>query len=286
MAAGFVLCADDFALTRGVSRSILDLLERGKLTATGAMTNRPHWQELAGELMAFSGRADLGVHLNLTCGQPLTPMPRLALGGVLPKLGALARAALVSGEARREIAGEIAAQIDAFSEVSGRAPDFIDGHQHAHVLPGVRGAVLEAIARRFPEGSIYLRDPSDSVAAIRQRGVATGKALTIAALATGLRSAALRRGIRVNRGFSGVAPFDPERDFSSDLARFLIASGPAHLVMCHPGFVDDELERLDPVVTTRPIEHEALLRFVPPPGLALRRFWDLPISDLPLLDGA
>ncbi len=71
MAAGFVLCADDFALTRGVSCSILDLLERGKLTATGAMTNRPHWQELAGELMAFSGQADLGVHLNLTCAQPL-----------------------------------------------------------------------------------------------------------------------------------------------------------------------------------------------------------------------
>lgn len=279
MAAGFVLCADDFALTRGVSHSILDLLERGRLTATGAMTNRPHWRDLAGELTAFSGRADLGVHLNLTCAQPLTPMPRLAPGGDLPKLGALAKAALISGAARREIAAEIAAQIDAFSQASGRAPDFIDGHQHAHVLPGVRGAVLEAISRRFPEGAVYLRDPADSVAAIRQRGVATSKALTIAALATGLRSAALRRGIRVNRGFSGVAPFDPERDFSADLARFLVAPGPAHLVMCHPGFVDEELERLDPVVATRPIEHAALLRFVPPPGLALRRFADLAASD-------
>ena len=275
MAAGFVLCADDFALTRGVSRSILELLERSRLTATGAMTNRPHWPDLAGEITAFSGRADLGVHLNLTCAQPLTAMPRLAPGGELPKLGRLAKAALISDAARREIAAEIAAQIDAFSQISGRAPDFIDGHQHAHVLPGVRGAVLEAISKRFPEGTVYLRDPSDSVAAIRRRGVATRKAVTIAALATGLGSAALRRGIRVNQGFSGVAPFDPERDFTADLVRFLITPGPAHLVMCHPGFVDGELESLDPVVATRPIEHEALLRFEPPADLPLRRFSEL-----------
>ena len=274
MAAGFVLCADDFALTRGVSRSILTLLERGRLTATGAMTNRPHWRDFAGELMAFSGRADLGVHLNLTCAQPLTSMPRLASGGELPKLGQLAKAALISGEARREIAAEIAAQIDSFSQISGRPPDFIDGHQHAHVLPGVRGAVLEAISKRFPKVSVYLRDPSDSVTAIRQRGVATGKALTIALLAAGLAGQASRRGIRVNRGFSGVAPFDPERDFAADLGRFLIAPGPAHLVMCHPGFIDDELLRLDPVIATRPIEHEALMAFSPA-EMILRRFAEL-----------
>jgi predicted glycoside hydrolase/deacetylase ChbG (UPF0249 family) len=33
MASGFVLCADDFALTDGVSRSILALLEAGRLSA-------------------------------------------------------------------------------------------------------------------------------------------------------------------------------------------------------------------------------------------------------------
>jgi predicted glycoside hydrolase/deacetylase ChbG (UPF0249 family) len=240
MASGFVLCADDFALTEGVSRSILALLEQGKLSATGAMTNRPHWRRLAGELGRFSGKADLGLHLNLTCATPLGKMPRLAAGGELPKLGDLARAAATSPSARKEIAGEITRQLDAFEDALGRAPDFVDGHQHVHVLPGVRRAVLDAVARRYSAGAIYLRDPADAVGAIRARGVAVGKALTISTLALGFRGAALRRGMRVNRGFSG--------------------------------FVDDELARLDPVIATRPIEHAALAAFSPPAALPMVRF--------------
>lgn len=274
MATEFVLCADDFAMTAGVSRSILELIEGGKLSAAGAMTNRPHWQGFASAFGALAERADLGLHLNLTCAAPLGAMPRLAPGGEMPKLRDLAQAAAVSPSVRREIAAEIARQLDAFEDRLGRPPDFVDGHQHVHVLPGVRRAVLEAVMRRYPEGRVYLRDPADSAAAIRARGVAVGKALTIAGLALGFRRAALRRGIPVNRGFSGASPFDPARDFGADLRRFLLRPGPAHLVMCHPGFVDDELKRLDPVVATRPIEHAAIAAFEPV-GLAMVRFAQL-----------
>lgn len=272
MAKGFILCADDFAMTDGVSRAILDLLGRGKLTATGAMTNRPHWRRLAPELAAFTGQADLGLHLNLTCAAPLSAMPLLAPGRALPGLKDVARAAVLSSAVRKEIAAEIARQLDAFEDALGRPPDFVDGHQHVHVLPGVRRALLDTLTRRYPAGALYVRDPADRPAAIRARGVAVGKALVIAGLATGFRSATLKRGLRVNRGFSGVAPFDPQRDFAADLARFLIEPGLCHLVMCHPGFVDGELAALDPVVATRPVEHAAIAAFVPPPGLPLRRF--------------
>lgn len=274
MPRSFVLCADDFALTEGVSRSILALLAAGKLSATGAMTNRPHWRDLAGELAAFSGKADLGLHLNLTCAAPLSAMPTVAPSGALPKLGELASVALRSRAARREIAGEIARQLDAFERHLGRAPDFVDGHQHVHVLPGIRRAVLDAVARRYPRGSVYLRNPSDSVAAIRARGVAVGKALTVAGLAAGLRRAAARRGIPTNHGFAGFSPFDARRAFAEDLKAFLVRPGRAHLVMCHPGHVDDELATLDPVVTTRPLEHAALVTFEPPPGWRIGRLED------------
>ena len=274
MASGFVLCADDFALTDGVSRSILALIEAGRLSAAGAMTNRPHWRNFAAAFGALADRADLGLHLNLTCATPLTAMPRLAPGGELPSLPDLARAAVTSPTVRHEIASEIARQLDAFEDAMGGPPAFVDGHQHVHVLPGVRRALLDAVSRRYPRGSLYLRDPHDSPAAIRARGVAVGKALTISALALGFRRAALRRGFPVNRGFAGVVAFDPQRDFAADLRRFLLRPGPAHLVMCHPGFVDDELARLDPVVATRPVEHAALLGFVPE-GLPMKRFADL-----------
>jgi predicted glycoside hydrolase/deacetylase ChbG (UPF0249 family) len=271
MTRSFVLCADDFAMTEGVSRSILELLAAGRLSATGVMTSRPHWPRLAGELAAFSGKADLGLHLNLTCAAPLSAMPTVARSGSLPKLGELAPLALRSDAARAEIANEIARQLDAFEQHLGRAPDFVDGHQHVHVLPGIRHQVLDALAARYPAGSVYLRDPSDSFAAIRARGVAIGKALTVAGLATGLRRAAAQRGIPTNRGFSGFSPFDSRRDFTDDLAAFLIRPGAAHVVMCHPGHVDDELIALDPVVATRPLEHAALMAFVPR-GLRIGRF--------------
>jgi predicted glycoside hydrolase/deacetylase ChbG (UPF0249 family) len=272
MAEGFILCADDFAMTDGVSRAILDLLGHEKLTATGAMTNRPHWRRLAPELRAFADKADLGLHLNLTCAEPLAALPNLAPGGTLPGLKDLARAAVLSPDARKDIATEIERQLDAYEEALGRPPDFVDGHQHVHVLPGVRRALLDSLARRYPAGALYVRDPADSLRAIRARGVAVGKAMIIAGLATGFRGAALQRGLRVNRGFSGVAPFDPKRDFAADLQHFLVEPGPRHLVMCHPGFIDDELAALDPVVATRPVEHAAIAAFVPPRALPMRRF--------------
>ncbi len=46
----FALVADDFALTAGVSRSILELLALERISGAGAMTNRPHWPALASAL--------------------------------------------------------------------------------------------------------------------------------------------------------------------------------------------------------------------------------------------
>lgn len=269
---GFILCADDYALTAGVSRSILELLAAGRLSATGAMTNRPHWRTFARQLEPMAAQADLGVHLNLTCAEPLAAMPVLARDGALPPLGTVARAATLSTEARTEIAAEVDRQLGAFEDGLGRAPDFVDGHQHVHVLPGVRRIVLDAIARRYPAGSVYLRDPADSPLAIARRGVAVGKALVISALAAGFGAGAAMRGIPVNRGFAGVSPFDPKRDFAADVERFLVSPGRRHLVMCHPGHVDDELARLDPVTATRPVEHDALMRFAPRSGPVPMRF--------------
>jgi len=76
----------------------------------------------------------------------------------------------------------------------------------------------------------------------------------IAALARGFGDKLRARGLTANRGFAGVVPFDPRRDYAADFARFLTAPGKRHLVMCHPGEIDDELVAADPVNETRPRE--------------------------------
>jgi len=271
----FVLCADDFALTDGISRAILELLAARRITATGAMTNRPGWPGWAPALQVYSEVADLGVHLNLTCSRPLGRMSSLAPGGDLPKLATVLRAALTSAEARREMAQEINRQLTAFEDAMGRRPDFVDGHQHVHAMPRIRDLVLEAVAKRYPPGSLYLRDPSDGFKAIRDRGVAVRKALTISLLARGFGERARKLGFPTNAGFSGVSPFDPLRDFSADMERFIISPGPRHLIMCHPGFIDAELKALDTVVQTRPQEFDILRRYALPEGCKAVRYSEL-----------
>lgn len=147
-----VLCADDFGLTEGVSQGILDLIRMGRLSATSAMVNHPWWPVLAPDLRAYEDRAGIGLHLTLTAGRPIGPMPSLAPRGTLPPLsGALPR--LLAGNVPTdELRGEIERQLDAFEAAFGRPPDFVDGHQHVHVLPGVRGELLAALRRRGLRG--------------------------------------------------------------------------------------------------------------------------------------
>lgn len=272
-----MLVADDFALAEGVSRAILELAAAGRITGTGALVTRPRWKSDARRLAELGDAVDVGLHLNLTLGGPLGPMPRLCPDGRFPPLGRLLRLSWSGGLDPAETGAEIARQVDAFARAFGRLPDFVDGHQHVHVLPGVAGPLLRTVASAWGETRPWLRDPFDTPGAILARGVAVGKALGLAALSAPWSRRIRRAGLDGNRGFAGVSAFDPRRDFAGDLARFLSVPGPAHLVMCHPGHADDELARLDPVVATRPLEMAVLSgpRFpeiLAESALALRRF--------------
>lgn len=255
----FVLTADDYAMTPAVTRGILAVLEAGRVSATGAMTNRPFWREAARALRAFEGRADLGVHINLTCGAPLTGAAGLAAGGALPKLGPL----LLRGMAGLLPLGAIEAEIDAqlceFEDAMGRMPDFVDGHQHVHAMPGVRRAFAAVLARRYPREKPYVRDAADSLAAIRARGRHARKAVIVAHLARPFGRRMGELGFSLNRGFAGFSAFEPRQDYGADFPGYLVAPGEAHLVMCHPGEIDDELRALDPATDSRPKEIAYLL---------------------------
>ena len=259
---GFSLCADDYAMTPAVSRGILQVLDAGALSATSVMTTSPWWAESAPALRQYAGCADIGLHLNLTTGSPLGSMPGLAPAGALPAIGTF-----LSGAARlplAEINAEIGRQIDAFTAVWGAPPDHLDGHQHVHALPAIRDLVLDHLDRRGWAGKVWLRDSTDHVRRILRRGTSLKKALGLAWLERGAASQARQRGYAANEGFSGFSAFRPGTDYAALFARFLRAPGPRHLVMCHPGYVDDALRRLDPVTDSR----EEELRYLLSPAFA------------------
>ena len=240
-------------MTPGVSLGIIEALEAGALSATSVMTTSHWWPESAAALRRFDGKADIGLHINLTLGVPLGPMPLFAPTGRFPDIGpvlALARGrSIPSQELAKEITAEIDRQFDRFEAVYGRAPDHVDGHQHIQVLGPIRRLVIEALHKRG--WTPWLRDSADGVMPILRRGTSLKKAAGLAFLAGGFASAATAAGLRVNRGFAGFSNFDPSENYESSFETYLRAPGPRHLVMCHPGYVDDTLRALDPVVETR-----------------------------------
>ncbi|HWB45483.1 MAG TPA: ChbG/HpnK family deacetylase [Hyphomicrobiaceae bacterium] len=264
-----ILCADDYALTEGVSRAIGELAAARRLSATSALVTTAHWPATVPRLRAHRRHLAIGLHLNLTLGAPLGTMRRLAPSGQFPPRSALMAWSLLGLLSRREIAEEINRQLDRFEQGFGHPPDHIDGHEHVHVLPGIRTALLDAVARRYASAKPLVRDPSDRFGAIAARGVAPAKAALVSLLASGFAAAARQRDIPVNDGFSGFSSFSTSVPYAQELAKAFNSPAPRHIIMCHPGHPDAELAAIDAVVARRRMEYDALMHDVSLP----ERIW-------------
>ena len=251
------LCADDYGIAIGVNTAIRDLIVRGRLNATSVMVVAPSFAPEAPPLAALDAerRAAIGLHLTLTAPfRPLTAGFKPAVGGTFAPLASLMAAALLRRLDRAPIAAEIEAQLSAFAAAFGRAPDFIDGHQHVHLLPQVREEVLAAAKRRAPDA--WVRQCGRALPLVRR--LADPKGLVLDLLSRGFRARARALGVPTNPAFAGTYAFRPNADFAGKFARFLDRLPDGGVVMCHPGHVDAELARLDPLTDLREREYAYL----------------------------
>jgi predicted glycoside hydrolase/deacetylase ChbG (UPF0249 family) len=255
-----ILCADDYAVTDGVSRAIGELAAAQRLSATSVIVTSSHWPASAPRLCAHRGHLSVGLHLDLTFAGPLGPMPRLAPAGRFPGLRGLLARSLLGLLDPEELRAEIGRQLDRFEQGMHAPPDHIDGHQHVHVLSGVRQVLLETVRRRYPSEPPLIRNPADRPGVIRERGVAVPKSLALNALALGFAQAARKLHLPINDSFAGVSNFDLDQPYGNELHAALSHPGRRHLVMCHPGHPDAELAAVDPVVERRHMEYETLMR--------------------------
>jgi hypothetical protein len=253
------LCADDYGIAPGVNTAIRDLAVRGHLNATSAMLPAPSCTRSEARalnmLNAAAPRIAIGLHVTLTAPfHPLSKDFAPVHGGAFLSLSAMLRRALLRRLRPQALAAEVEAQLRAFIDRFGRAPDFVDGHQHVHLFPQVRDAVLATMNTLAPKA--WARQCGRS-APLRQR-LADRKGLLLDLLSGGFRRRAEALGVRTNPGFAGTYDYRATADFASLLPRFLERLPDGGLVMCHPGFVDAELERLDPLTTLREREYAFL----------------------------
>ena len=253
------LCADDYGLSPGVNRAIRDLIERGRLNATSVMVVGPAiGRDEAAALLAAaakSPRCAIGLHVTLTAPfRPLTMHFRPIDGGMFLAFPKLLRAGLLRRLDPEIIRAELIVQLAAFSELFGRAPDFVDGHQHAQLFPQVRDAFLTAVKEAAPNAWVRQGGRHQPLA----RRLGTPKALLLDALSAQFRKRALRANIAFNPGFAGAYDFSRAPDFGALMPQFLDGLPEGGVIMCHPGFVDETLVSLDPLTTQRENEHAFL----------------------------
>ncbi len=253
-----ILCADDYGISPGVNRAIRDLIERERINATSVMVvgpaaGREDVQALEATV-ARNPHCVIGLHVTLTAPfHPLTLHYRPLQGGLFPPLSKMLRASLLRRLEPEMIFDEVKAQIAAFAERFGRAPDYVDGHQHVQIFPLVRGAFLSAVKSAAP--GAWVRQCGRRRPPAGRLG--TPKALLLDILSAGFRRQAARAGIRFNPAFAGAYDFTTP-DFGALMRAFLDGSPDGGLIMCHPGFVDDTLIALDPVTNQREREYAFL----------------------------
>jgi chitin disaccharide deacetylase len=266
------LCADDYGISPGVNRAIRDLIGRGRLNATSVMVVGPaigrDEVNALQTLTANSPRCAIGLHVTLTAPfRPLTMHFQPLDGGMFLRFPKLLRAGLLRRLDPEIIHAELRVQLAAFSELFGRAPDFVDGHQHAQLFPQIRDAFLTAVKEAAPNAWVRQGGRHQPLA---QR-LGSTKALVLDVLSAQFRRRAARADIAFNPGFAGAYDFSRQPDFGALMRQFLDGLPENGVIMCHPGMVDDVLVGLDPLTDQREREYAFLKGEHFPPLLAVNK---------------
>ena len=225
-----IVNADDFGLASSVSQGIIEAHQAGHVTSTTLMVNTPGTVEAVGLAEANQGLG-VGLHFNLTEGRPLTDVPSLvdAQGNFLLR-GSLLRRSALGRIDPAEVAGELEAQLDRFSDL-GLKPTHLDSHEHVHMAPPLFRA-MEPV----------LRDRVSALRVVEPDGIGIGAGGPISrgrelALQLSARLVRRRFGGPTNARLVSVHQLGLNRAWSHDSYRSLVESVPANGVtelMVHP----------------------------------------------------
>jgi len=224
-----IVTADDFNLSAGVSRGIIEGHQHGIVTETSVLVNLGDLRS-AVEVLGATPRLAVGLHLNLTRGRPLAP-PN-AIGELIGRDGQFrgspqALSPLLEVTSVRQ---EFQAQLDSFVQAFGRLPSHLDTHHHVHQHPVVLEALLD---------------------------LATPLKLPVRGVDPPMRQAMYARGVRTPSQLLGDVGESPYWTVARLVAAVRDLQAGLTELMCHPGYFDEAIaySRYGP---QRDIEREAL----------------------------
>jgi predicted glycoside hydrolase/deacetylase ChbG (UPF0249 family) len=145
MTIKLIVTADDCGLARCIDDSTAALFHKGMVTTASLITNYPHVKDTVAALGSLPN-LEMGVHLNLTEGEPLSQKALqsdlvVASGRFRNRLFLLAQSVFLASNLQRAIETELRAQIEHFIDLAGYPPAHLTTHMHFHMLPALRDIV-------------------------------------------------------------------------------------------------------------------------------------------------
>jgi hopanoid biosynthesis associated protein HpnK len=255
-----IVNADDFGLTAGVNRAIVETHGDGVVSSATLMANGAAFED-AVTAARSAPNLSVGCHVVLVDGTPVSPPGAvdtlLAIRSAEPgkfysSLSAFAARAMLGGFDRDQLVAEVTAQIRKIQS-TGLQVTHLDSHKHAHIFPEILAALLRA-ARIC--GVRAIRNPFVPVKAIHARQFKGkrelwkryGQVRLLNSFSRQFRQRMKRAGLVTPDGVIGLIETGT-RDRSDDssgyssLLRQMLASLPEGTweFVCHPGYNDADL---------------------------------------------
>jgi predicted glycoside hydrolase/deacetylase ChbG (UPF0249 family) len=265
-----IINADDFGLTPGVNRSILELHHAGVLTSATLMATGAAFDDAAA-IARVTPSLGVGCHIVLTDGTPasnpseipslLGPDGRSFRPSLIGFVGDLLRGRI----REEEIEHEATAQIRRLQQ-AGIGITHVDTHKHTHLFPQVARPLLRALERASISA---IRNPFEPPFTQSLAHAGFNRRLQINLLnrlkpyfqrhlqiASGL--------VMTTEGTVGVSATGNLNPLTlAEILAALPAEGTFELV-CHPGYNDRDLDRVATRLRThREVEMQALLSAIP-----------------------
>lgn len=270
MPSRLIINADDFGLTRGVNRSIVELHQAGVLTSATLMATGTAFED-AVALAHANPTLGVGCHIVLTDGTPASPpeeIPTL-LGPdrktFRPSLIDFVQALLRGHIREEEIEHEVQAQIRKIRG-AGISITHVDTHKHSHLFPRVARPLLHVLEQ---ESITAIRNPFEP-AFTQHLAHADFKRRMQIRLLNRLRPSFQHQrqiGCGIVSSTGGTIGVSATGNLNAitltELLEALPAQGTYELV-CHPGYNDSDLDRITTRLRThREIEMQALITAIP-----------------------
>ena len=247
-----IVNADDFGLTAGVNRAIVEAHARGIVTSSTLMANGRAFDD-AVRLANTVPRLSVGCHVVLIDGEPVVNAELLPSIASTPSGSARFRDGLKSFAVRAlagrldpgEIEAEVSAQIHKL-QAAGINVSHVDTHKHTHLFPGVLRPLLRA-ARIC--GVCAVRNPFGPRRPLKSAELLTRPTLwaryaevrLLRTLATKFRDAAKRENMFTPDGTLGIVVTGALDETLFRSIAEIIPEGTWEFV-CHPGYNDEDLK--------------------------------------------